>query len=89
MTAQCMNTGTREAIGVSIANATMSPVSSKTRVQVWLPVAIGAFCLLQGLGLVLRADPVGDLIGITLLMSVPGCILAAKRERKRQRQPAN
>ena len=85
MTAPCVSTGTTD---VSLANAITAPVSSKSRIQLWAPVVIGAFCLLQGLRLVLGADPIGNLMGVTLLVSVPGCLFAANRERKRQCQAA-
>ena len=88
MTAERFNATTIETLTLSHTDSPTRLSSLTSGLQVSAPLVIGSFCLIQGLWFVQAADPMVNLAGLALCMSVPSCLYLAWREYRLPTQPA-
>jgi hypothetical protein len=87
MTAERFNAATIETLTPSHTDSTTRLSSLTSGLQVWAPLVIGSFCLIQGLWFVQAAEPMVNLAGLALCMSVPSCLYFAWRGYRLSTQP--
>ena len=83
MTTECVETGTLSALAVARPQTTVrtSTSSARRHLNFWFPATIGVFSLAFGLPLALGTQPIGNLMGIGLLFSLPSCAWYTWRNR--------
>jgi len=81
MTADC-SSPEPETVTPLAAGQTAHPMSRKRGLSFWGPLAVALLCLIQGMWLILAAEPMLRVAGVTLLFPIPGCCYFAVRARR-------